>query len=202
MDSHTPETQRPQSRAAPRVSAGSITALRLFDIANAIDLVRAQALWSAGAREGARARLTATPPKAVSFGDPPLGLTLPPVTLRLGGVQQLDAQVTARLYVFGVVTLAVRVAADDLAWEEYAALVNAVDAEIGPQAASPLWQSMLDQLRDAIRPALDRPMAALLEEDYLVATVHAFATPVAASALGAEIDLAGDSVITPTIWSC
>jgi hypothetical protein len=188
MDSQPPETQRPQARVAPRVSAGSITALRLFDIANAIDLVRAQALWSAGAREGARARLTATPPKAVSFGDPPLGLTLPPATLRLGGVQR-DAQVTARLYVFGVVTLAVRVAADDLAWEEYAALVNAVDAEIGPQTASTLWQVTLDQLRGAIRPALDRPMAALLEEDYLVATVHAFAAPVAASALGAEIDL-------------
>jgi hypothetical protein len=176
------------SRTAPHVSAGSITALRLFDIANAIDLVRAQTLWSAGAREGARARLTATPPKAVSFGDPPLGLTLAPVTLTLAGAR-IDAQLTARLYVFGVVTLAVRVAADDLGWAEYAALVNAVDAEIGPQATSTLWQVTLDRLRHAIRPALDRPMATLLEEDYLVATVHAFAAPVAAAALGTDIDL-------------
>ena len=189
MNEISPEG-RPKAtmRGMPHVSAGSITALRLFDIANEIDLVRAQTLWSAGAREGARARLTATPPKAVSFGDPPLGLTLPPVVLSLGGLR-VDAQVTARLYVFGVVTLAVRVAADDLGWDAYAALVNAVDAEIGPQASTTLWQMTLDQLRDAIRPALDRPMATLLEEDYLVATVHAFASPVAASALGAEIDL-------------
>jgi hypothetical protein len=173
---------------APRVRSGLITALRLFDIANDIDLVRAETLWSAQARQGARSRLTGTPPKAVSFGDPPLGLVLPPVTLDLGG-RTVDAQVTARLYVFGVVTLAVRVAADDQGWVAYSALVNAVDAAIGPQSDSPLWASMLDRLRDAIRPALDRPMATLLEEDYLVATVHAFDTPVAASAIGTDIDL-------------
>jgi hypothetical protein len=188
-----PTLQAPQAapgavRAAPRVSSGAITALRLFDIANAIDLVRAQTLWLAQARQGARTRLTGTPPKAVSFGDPPLGLVLPPVTLTLAG-RQVDAQVTARLYVFGVVTLAVRVPADGCGWTDFTALVNAVDAAIGPQAATTLWQDTLDRLRDAIRPALDRPMAALLEEDYLVATVHAFEAPVAASALGTEIDL-------------
>jgi hypothetical protein len=184
----TPDPTPAAIRTVPRVRSGLITALRLFDIANEIDLVRAEALWSAQARQGARSRLTGTPPKAVSFGDPPLGLVLPPVTLDLGG-RAVDAQVTARLYAFGVVTLAVRVAADDLGWVAYAALVNAVDAAIGPQADSPLWGTMLDLLRDAIHSALDKPMANLLEEDYLVATVHAFETPIAASAIGTDIDL-------------
>jgi hypothetical protein len=184
----TPDPTPAAVRVAPRVRSGLITALRLFDIANEIDLVRAEALWSAQARQGARSRLTGTPPKAVSFGDPPLGLMLPPVTLDLGG-RAVDAQVTARLYVFGVVTLAVRVVADDLGWVAYSALVNAVDDAIGPQADGALWGGMLDLLRGAIRPALDRPMATLLEEDYLVATVHAFDTPVAAAAIGTDIDL-------------
>jgi hypothetical protein len=184
----TPDPTPAAVRVAPRVRSGLITALRLFDIANEIDLVRAEALWSAQARQGARSRLTGTPPKAVSFGDPPLGLMLPPVTLDLGG-RAVDAQVTARLYVFGVVTLAVRVVADDLGWVAYSALVNAVDDAIGPQADGALWRGMLDLLRGAIRPALDRPMATLLEEDYLVATVHAFDTPVAAAAIGTDIDL-------------
>jgi hypothetical protein len=184
----TPDPNPAAARLAPRVRSGLITALRLFDIANEIDLVRAETLWSAQARQGARSRLTGTPPKAVSFGDPPLGLVLPPVTLDLGG-RAVDAQVTARLYVFGVVTLAVRVAADDQGWVAYSTLVNAVDAAIGPQADSPLWGTMLELLRGAIRPALDRPMATLLEEDYLVATVHAFDTPIAAAAIGSEIDL-------------
>jgi hypothetical protein len=177
-----------RARAAPRVSAGAITALRLFDVANAIDLVRAQTLWSAQARSGARARLTATPPKAVSFGEPPLGLELPPVTLTLDG-RAHAVQVSARLYAFGVVTLSVRLGVEATAWPDFSALVNAMDLVIGPSAESPLWAGLLDGLRDAIRPAMDRPMATLLEEDYLVATVHAFETPVAAASLGAEIDL-------------
>jgi hypothetical protein len=176
------------SRAQPLVSQGTIVALRLFDIANAIDLVRAQTLWSAQARAGARARLTGTPPKAVSFGDPPLGLELPPVPLMLDG-RSIDAQVSARLYVFGVVTLSVRVPVEGKPWGEFTDLVNAMDAAIGPSAGNPLWLALLDRLRDAIRPALDRPMQTLLEEDYLVATVHAFDTPVAAASIGTEIDL-------------
>jgi hypothetical protein len=182
--------QTPPAKAltTPRVSAGAITALRLFDVANAIDLVRAQSLWSAQARSGARTRLTGTPPKAVSFGEPPLGLELPPVTLNLNGRAQA-AGVSARLYAFGVVTLSVRLAVEQAAWPDFSGLVNAMDAAIGPGAESPLWGASLGLLRDAISPALDRPMATLLEEDYLVATVHAFETPVAAAALGTDIDL-------------
>ena len=212
------------TRTAPGVRHGSIVALRLFDIANAIDLTRAETLWSAQARTGARARLTGTPPKAVAFGEPPLGLELPSVTLTLAGgppsapprtlagapplapehtppagsaagpttdvaIAPHVAQVSARLYAFGVVTLAIRLQVEGTVWDDFSALVNAMDNAIGPEAASPLWATLLNPLRDAIRPALDRPMATLLEEDYLVATVHAFETPIAAAALGTDINL-------------
>ena len=69
------------------VSAGVVIALRLFDVAYAIDLARAEALWAAQARASSRLRLTATPPKAMAFGVPPLALALDPVTLELGGDQ-------------------------------------------------------------------------------------------------------------------
>jgi hypothetical protein len=174
--------------AAPTVSAGHINALRLFDIANAIDLASAEALWSRQARQGARSRLTSTPPKAVAFGEPPLGLVLPPASFCVAG-QTVEAQVTARLYVFGAVTLSFRVAADNLSWAAFTALVNEVDIAIGPGADAPVWQETLDALRAVVGPALDRPGASTLEEDYLIATVHAFDGPVAAAALGADIDL-------------
>ena len=175
--------------ASPTVTAGHINALRLFDIANAIDLALAESLWSKQARQGARSRLTGTPPKAVSFGDPPLGLVLPPARFTIAG-HTLEAHVTARLYIFGVVTLSFRVAADNLAWAAYTALVNEVDAAIGPGADTPVWMETLNNLRVAILPALDRPgEATSLEEDYLIATVHSFQVPVAASALGTDIDL-------------
>jgi hypothetical protein len=162
--------------------------LRLFDVANAIDLPRAETLWSQQARAGARSRLSGTPPKAVSFGDPPLALVLPPLALRLGA-RTLEAQVAARLYVFGVVTLAVRVPAEALAWPDFTALVNEIDTAIGPGAATDVWADLLAVLRAAVGAAWDRPSTSTLEEDYLVATVQSFSGPIAASALGTEIDL-------------
>ena len=99
---------------ALRVEAGHITALRLFDIAYAIDLKRAEALWAGRSR---RSRLAATPPKAIAFGDPPLGLALDPVALDLGdGPTEFD--VTARLYEFGAVTLALRATVAGTSWAD------------------------------------------------------------------------------------
>ena len=181
-----------QRAQAPHVVSGHVTALRLFDLAYAIDLAAAERLWAGQARQGARSRLTGTPPKAVSFGDPPLGLVMPPVAIALGDVI-LEASVTARLYAFGVVTFAVQVPADRLGWSEYSDRVNAVQAAIGPQddeaAQAPVWQGLLDTLRSAVGPALTRATASELVEDYLVATVHAFEEPVQAATLGREIDL-------------
>jgi hypothetical protein len=176
------------SLTPPRILAGNITALRLFDIANGIDLARAEVAWSRESRQGARSRLTGTPPKAVSFGEAPLGLVLPPVRLTLLD-REVEAPVTARLYAFGAVTLSVRVPADGLSWQDFSRLVNAVDAAIGPNSETGPWHAALAQLRAGLGEAMDRPAESTLEEDYLVATVHAFETPVAASALGREIDL-------------
>ena len=62
------------------VSAGAIVAFRLFDIAYEVDLARAEARWAASkhngrSRSAIRSRLSATPPKAVAFGVPPVVLT-------------------------------------------------------------------------------------------------------------------------------
>jgi hypothetical protein len=171
----------------PLVTAGHITAMRLFDVANAIDLA-AEILWAKQARPGARSRLTGTPPKAVAFGDPPLGLTLPPLPLALPSMA-LEAAVTARLYAFGVVTLGLRIAAEGLSWSAYTALVNDIDRTLGSEADTIIWQRLLDTLRNAVGDAMDRPSASSLSEEYLVATVHSFASPVEAASLGREIDL-------------
>ena len=182
----------PSGQAGPIVTSGNVTALRLFDLAYAVDLVQAERLWASQARQGARSRLTGTPPKAVSFGDPPLGLVLPPTTLLLAhanGPVEVEASVQARLYAFGVVTLAVQVPADGLDWAAFSARVNAVDAAIGPQTDIAFWHRLLDILRGPIGPALTKPNRSDLEEDYLVATVHAFDGPVPAASLGREIDL-------------
>jgi hypothetical protein len=168
-----------------RVEAGQITALRLIDVAYAIDLKRAEALWAGRSR---RARLAATPPKAVAFGDPPLGLALDPVVLDLGA-GPIEFAATARLYAFGAVTLALRVPVVGEGWSGFVDRVNALDRAVGAQGAAQPWQALLDQLRATLGPALERPAAATLEEDYLVGSVQAFDARPTAAELLARVDL-------------
>jgi len=185
-----PHAERPPT--GPAVLAGHVTALRLFDLAYAIDLGQAEFLWAQQARQGTRSKFTSTPPKAVDFGDPPLGLVLPSMTLVLqedGRAITVDVLVAARLYAFGVVTLALQVPAEGLSWAGFTKRVNAVDNAVGTQAGTDVWHGLLDALRQPIEAALTRPNRSELVEDYLVATVHLFAENVLASSLGREIDL-------------
>lgn len=180
------------------VRAGQVTALRLFDIAYAIDLRRAEALWAVrAARAGERRGLTATPPKAMSFGEPPLILSLPPVALDLEG-GAVPAQVTARVYDFGVVSLALTLPVADLAWDGFVGLANGLQQAVGPGAAtgmspgaSPgaLWRALLDAVRQPLAEAIDRPAATHLEEDYLLALVNRLDEPLSAEALQERVDL-------------
>jgi len=172
----------------PTVTVGHITALRLFDVAYAIDLGRAEALWAQQARPGGRARLSATPPKAMAFSDPPLSLVLPPVPLTLGP-HDLEATATARVYAFGVVTLSLRVPADGLTWDAFSSRVNATHIAIGMHANATVWPALMSSLLDAIGGALERPNQSELVEDYLVASVHAFDRPVPAASIGGAINL-------------
>jgi hypothetical protein len=170
-----------------QVLSAHITAMRLFDVAYAIDLAHAERLWAQQSKQGARSKFSGTPPKAVDFGDPPFGLVLPPVTLTLEDDVTVEAGVVARLYSFGVATLALQVEADGLSWLAFSNRVNAVEAAAG--AAGDLWNALLDLLREQIGAAFTRPNLSELVEDYIVATVHRFAGTVLASALGPDIDL-------------
>jgi hypothetical protein len=183
-----PATVGAATRKSPFVMDGHVTALRLIDLAYAIDLQMAETLWARQAGQGARSRLTGTPPKAVDFDEAPLGLVLPPVTLTLGETK-VEVQVAARLYSFGVVTLALRVPADGLGWEDFTGRVNAVELAVGTEAHAPIWTQTLADLRAPIEAALTRPNRSELVEDYMVATVHTFAVPVPAASIGRDIDL-------------
>ncbi len=169
----------------PRVLNGHILALRLFDIAYAIDLAKAESLWAShAAGRTSRARLSATPPKAVAFGVPPLAVALDPVVLHLEG-EPVEAAVTARLYDFGTVSLAVRVPARDIAWEDFARRLNAV----GESASLAFWEPILGQLRRILLDAFVKPTPSAMSEDYLIGTVQAFDSKLTAPDILARIDL-------------
>ena len=152
-------------------------------------LVRAEAIWSARPGAGsARRRLSATSPKAVAYDVPPVVLTLEPVALVIEGHMAV-AGVTARLYDFGVLTLALRVPAADLEWAGFAALVNAVDAAVGPGAEHPVWRTLREQVCGLLGAALERPTRSVLEEDYLIGLVRGFDRAMGAAEIQERLDL-------------
>lgn len=173
----------------PRVVAGGVIACRLFDLADAIDLTKAEALWAQHARPAStRGRLVSTPPKAVAFGVPPLEVPMAPVSVRLDNVE-LQAQASARLYDFGVARLALQVATSDLSWRDFTRCAIALDRSIGPATDRTVWNALLAQLRALFAEAFVRPSERLLEEDYLIGVVRAFDQPLDAEALLTAIDL-------------
>ena len=172
-----------------QVISGHVLALRLFDIAYSIDLARAETRWAShAAGRTARSRLSATPAKAIAFGVPPLAVTLDPVTLMLDN-GSVEAMVTARLYNFGSVTLALRVAGNNLPWDDYVNLLNAVHRGTGISADNPVWDQILANLRAILADALVRPSPSTLAEDYLIGAVHQFNEQPTANALVQRVDL-------------
>ena len=172
-----------------RVASGEVIAYRLFDFAYAVDLPRAEAIWSAVPGVGsARRRLSATSPKAVAYDVPPVVLTLDPITLALPG-GPAAAQVSARLYDFGVLTLAIGIPADDLSWTAFSDLVNAVNRVVGSDADHPVWAELTAQLRRLLGAALERPTTSSLAEDYLLGLVRSFDRPITAAEIHEQLDL-------------
>jgi hypothetical protein len=176
------------SQSGLTVASGAIVALRLFDVAYAIDLGRAETLLAKQARTASRSRLTATPPKAMAFGVPPVTLTLEPVTLKLDR-GEVTASATARVYDFGAVTIALRVPIAGESWDSFARQLNAVDRVATDGAAGDTWERLLQQMRVLLRPAMIRPEESKVQEEYLIGVVYAFDRTLTAAALQESVDL-------------
>ena len=170
------------------ITSGSVIALRLFDVAYAIDLAKAERLWATQPVQASRGRLQFIPPKAMSFGVPPVELSLEAVTVELGGVA-VQADVIARLYDFGAISLALHVPIRDMAWDSFVERVNAMDLTVGAGTPTPVWTDLLARIKTVLGAALIRPQPSTLEEDYLIGLVHTFSEKLTADALWQRIDL-------------
>ena len=171
------------------VVSGAVIASRLFDVADTIDLAKAETLWAQQLRAAlSRGRLVSTPPKAVAFGVPPLDIPLDPVRIVLDGVA-VPADPVLRLYDFGVARLGLRIAAENLSWRDFTRRLIAVDRSVGPAAGNAIWTELLDQVRATFGPAFLRASLPSLEEDYLIGLVRSFDETPSAEELLARIDL-------------
>ena len=158
----------PDAPPAFTVAAATVEVLRIFDVAEEIDLVAVERLLG-GKAPVARIRLARVEPKAIAFGDPPVvtDLLAPPLEVR--GVR-CEARASARIHGFGVLSLSLEVLLPEpLPWPAFEAFAH--DAEQGA-AALPFWRERLDALLEALRPALRLPTRVRREEDYAVITVR------------------------------
>lgn len=171
------------------VASGEMIAYRLFDVAYAVDLDRAEAvLEQRHGPGGVRKQLHATPPKAVAYDVPPLLLTRDPVPLTIRG-ETTGATVTVRLYDFGVLSLALSIAVSDLSWAEFVQRLNAFGERIGPGLGDSLWTELAGRIRAELRDALVRPANSTLDEDYIIALVRSFDHPMSAAEIQEQVDL-------------
>lgn len=167
---------------APRVEEGSITVLRLYDVAYAIDLRKVER--EAASTGPTRIRLRRAKPKAIAFGEPPVELGLGRVTVEARD-SWLTADVTARVYDFGAVSLSFRFPAGPSNWEDLADLVQTAEESLSPE----IVRAHLERVRSLIGPGLEQPTTNGVEEDYLLVMVRRFDRPITGSGVLAELDL-------------
>ena len=174
---------------APGVRQGVIVAMRLYDVADTIDLAEIEAIATRVAPAAVtRIRLRRADPKAIAFGVPPVEVGLRPIELELDGTwYTIDA--IARIYDFGVVSIALRLHASDLSWDEFVALSIAVKRTVAEQDAAALWTELRDRLLELVGPAIQRSTFRGLEEDYQITAVREFDEPLLAEELLSRVDL-------------
>ncbi len=171
-----------------RVEAGAVTVLRLYDLAYAIDLEKVEALGALQTPAVARLRLTRAEPKAITFGTSPVEIGLGSIELAVGP----DAGATAagsahaRVYDFGVLSLALRFPLAGLEWSELVRRVLALDRAA---AGTSLWMELNGRVRQLIAPALDRPSGVDIEEEYFVTTLQRLDPALTAEELLKTVDV-------------
>ena len=148
--------------ARPHVDATAIV-YRLFDVGYEIHLERALDLLATSAPE--RIRPVHGEGQAIQVKNPPVTVILGSETLALDG-QRVDAEISARIFEFGVVSLRIRVPAPPrMPWADFAAFGTSLDVGVDLMQ---IFRQHLRPLLDRIRPAIERPEVAPVTEDYIV----------------------------------
>lgn len=175
IDQHSLVTAGPHAAATlPTGSLGDVRVdgvaivYRLFDVGFEIDLPRAADLLASSAP--ARVRPIRGEAQAIQIANPPVAVMLGTEPVRVLGATG-DAEVSARIFDFGGVSLRISIrATPDMAWNEFSAFGNAVDAGID---LSPIFERHLKALLERIASAITRPAIAPITEDYVVFRIDA-----------------------------
>ncbi len=157
-------------RTPLQVEDGEVLVYRLFDVADAVDLHRAE---TAAAAPTSRLRLANAPSAtALELPRPPLQLGLGRRTLTVGGAAR-EAEVTARIFDYGVVSICYRLRIPE--GTTLADLIPLAEALVEPTPTLDAdARREAEALELALLPALERPHSWEGLESYQVFLVRRF----------------------------
>ncbi len=180
---------RPSSAARLRVCGGAVV-YRLFDVGYEIYLDRALQLLALNAPQ--RVRPLRGEAQAMQIANPPISVILGAERIVIDG-NAYDAEMSARVFDFGVVSLRLRVdAPPSIPWDDFSRFGNAVD--VGTDL-SPLFQQHLQTLFERMKPVIERPSIAPVSEDYVVFRIRTLED----TSGTASADMLGDDDIIPLL---
>ncbi len=146
---------------------GETIIYRLFDVGYAIGLDQACELLSSNAPE--RLRPVRGEAQAIQIPNPPVTVGLGNEAITTGGVRH-EAELSARIFDFGVVSLRARIVAPSgVSWSQFAA--HNADASSLTSWAE-LLTAALEPLLARMAPAIQRAGRAPVTEDYVVFRVN------------------------------
>ncbi len=145
---------------------GSAIVYRLYDVGYEIHLDRAIDLLSGAGNASAplRVRPVRGEAQAIQIANPPITVALGAEVVAAPGVCG-PAEVSARIFDFGVVSLRLTIPAEEMTWPEFTRFGNAVDVKID---LSPVFERHLTALLARIAPAVERQVVQTVTEDYVV----------------------------------
>jgi hypothetical protein len=152
----------PQRTVESLTVSGRAVVYRLFDVGGEIQLDRALDRLVTSAPE--RVRPTRVEAQALQIPNPPITCALGPHTLGLPGAR--IAEVSARIFDFGVISLRARVEPDGpMSWNEFTRFGRSVDAA---KEIPALLEQQVRALVERMGDAIERPHIAHVREDYVV----------------------------------
>jgi hypothetical protein len=174
---------------------GAAIVYRLFDVGYSIRLDDASRTIaeSAPARVPARERPARVEARALQIANPPLALSLGRAPLVIEG-KSFDAELSARLYDFGVCALRLQVdTPPGLSWQEFSLIGRALDTS---GQSGTLMRDALTELLARLRDAIERPAIAPVVEEYAVFRVYRLCDE-AGKVL--SVDAIGDAHLVPLL---
>lgn len=164
-----------------RIQQGKILIYHLFDIADEIDLEKLRDQW-AGRSTNIRLVSRRSSPYYMQFEKEPLLLPMGQMPLLLTPDQRLDAEVRAKAFDFGVLSICWEVAIP----HDWAQLVEDSYLYIDSDHIADQSQKLLEDLKSALQGSLKQPHQKVLMEDYTIFYVTSFDTHLNAEELLAQ----------------